>query len=418
MVYLFPCRVRRGPRNLKRSWSPGLEDRIRATSAATSAEWLNFVITSDELRRKSLLRRRKAWVAPYARPIRAAMVGIPEQPWGRKDARVIRPRHLLSFMGAASAALAFSPACLAGTSVRAHASKSHKLTKHEKAVARRQLRRALKRNPQAVLRSGFLKKAQAVDLTLPLTLRLRRSGQGAIDDQLGIEWNSDTFAWPMGFAELQPAPGDPAPGGVIPLDGTSSLEAEFGNDTSGYAGPGVVETLTGGKVAFDSGPITPAIAVSDYSVTASDNVPRCNAPTVQVSNVVFATGRTTQSLLHLFGGTARVTLRVHAGTTTQVAATDCLGGFGSTNNVHAPADADPLVPVSFDATFKISPSITTDGRLRLGVLTVPAGSSQPTTFARMTMCVDESVACTTAAFPARLKVIQMNAEVLVGDYYA
>jgi hypothetical protein len=34
------------------------------------------------------------------------------------------------------------------------------------------------------------------------------------------------------------------------------------------------------------------------------------------------------------------------------------------------------------------------------------------------MCVDDAAPCTTQAFPARLKVIQLNAEVLVGDYYA
>jgi hypothetical protein len=337
---------------------------------------------------------------------------------GRKDARVIRHLKLFFVMGAAVAALVFSPAASAGASSPAHKQRSHKLTKHQKAVARRQLRRALKRNPQAVLRSDFIKKAQAVDLTLPLTLRLRRSGQGPIDDELGVEWTSETFPWPLGFAELQPAQGDPPPGGVIPLDGTSSLEAEFGNDVSGYAGPGVVETVAGGKVAFDSGPIGPAIPVSDYAQTPGDNVPLCHAPTIQISNVVFGTGRATQSLLHLFGGTARVTLHVQAGTTTQVVPPDCSGGFGTVDNLHAPSAADPIVPISFDATFKISPAVTADGRLRLGVLTVPAGSQQPTTFARITMCVDNAANCTTRAFPSRLKVLQLNAEVLVGDYYA
>jgi hypothetical protein len=334
------------------------------------------------------------------------------------DARVINRRHLFSLLGAVLAALVFSLGVSAPGAAARQQAKPHKLTKHQKAVARRQLRRALKRNPQAVLRSGFLKKAQAVDLTLPLTLRLRRSGQGPIDDELGVEWNSQTFPWPVGFAELQPAQGDPPPGGVIPLDGTSSLEAEFGNDVSGYAGPGVVETTTGGKVAFDSGLIGPAILVSDYAQSATDNVPLCHAPTIQISNVVFGTGRATQSLLHLFGGTARVTLHVQAGTTTQVAPPDCSGGFGATNNVHAPSTSDPIVPISFDATFKISPAVTADGKLRLGVLTVPAGSQQPTTFARITMCVDEAATCTTRAFPSRLKVLQLNAEVLVGDYYA
>jgi hypothetical protein len=178
--------------------------------------------------------------------------------------------------------------------------------------------------------------------------------------------------------------------------------------------PGVVETLTGGKVAFDSGAIAPAIAVSDYATAPTNNVPLCHAPTIQLSNVTFATGRPTQSLLHLFGGSARVTLHVVVGTTTQVAPPAC-GAFDAVDNVYAPDAASPIVPISFDSTFKISPSVTADGKLRLGILSVASGSVQPTTFARITMCVDEASPCTTKAFPARLKVLQMQAEVLVGD---
>jgi hypothetical protein len=122
--------------------------------------------------------------------------------------------------------------------------------------------------------------------------------------------------------------------------------------------------------------------------------------------------------LHLFGGTARVTLHVVAGTTTEVAPTDCSLGFGTVANVYAAQSSGPIVPITFDATFKISPGITADGKLRLGIMSVPAGSVQPTTFARLTMCVDESSPCTTKAFPARLKVLQMESEVLVGDVSA
>lgn len=307
---------------------------------------------------------------------------------------------------------------MAGAAAHVSKHKVHKLTKHQKAVMRQRLRRALRRNPTAVLKHDFLKKAQAADLNLPLTLRLARSGQGPIDDELAVTWTSDTFPWPAGFAELQPAPDNTPPGGVIPLDGTSSLEAEFGNDTSGYVSPGVVETLTGGKVAFDSGLIAPAIPVSDYATAPDNNVPLCNAPRIQLSNVAFTTGRATQSLLHLFGGTARVTLHVLAGTTTQVAPTDCSAGFGTTSNVYAPQANGPIVPITFDATFKISPSVTADGKLRLGILSVPAGSTQPTTFARLTMCVDEASPCTPKVFPARLKLLQMESEVLVGDIAA
>jgi hypothetical protein len=172
-------------------------------------------------------------------------------------------------------------------------------------------------------------------------------------------------------------------------------------------------------VSLKSGLLSPAIAVSDYATAVDNNVPLCHAPTIQLSNVTFATGRPTQSLLHLFGGTARVTLHVHAGTTTQVVSpTDCSSGYGTTDNVYEPADGDPVIPISFDATFKISPSVTADGKLRLGILTVPAGSTQPSTFARITMCVNDATTCDTRAFPSRLKVLQLNAEVLVGDIFA
>lgn len=340
---------------------------------------------------------------------------------------MINRRHLFSLLGAVFTALALSVAPVAaGAASAAVKHKSHQLTKRQKTVLRRQLQRALKRNPATALRGDFLRKAQAADLNLPLTLRLKRSGVGPIDDELGVTWTSETFPWPTGFAELAPAPDNTPPGGVIPLDGTSSMEAEFGNDTSGYVAPGVVETLTGGKVAFDSGPIAPAIAVSDYSTASTNNVPLCNAPTVQLSNVTFSTGRATQSLLHLFGGTARVTLHVVVGTTTQVVPKDadpptaatCANPFSATSNTYVAGSSSPIVPITFDATFKISPSVTADGRLRLGILSVPAGSTQPDTFARLTMCVDEANPCTTKAFPSRLKVLQMEAEVLVGDIAA
>src|SRR5438034_4423400 len=144
---------------------------------------------------------------------------------GRKDARVILRRHFFSLLGAAIAALVLSLGASAPGAAARQQPKPHKLTKHQKAALRRQLRRALKRNPAVALRRDFLKKAQVADLNLPLTLRLARSGQGPTDDQLGVTWTSETFPWPAGFAELDPAPDNTPPGGVIPLDGTSSLEA-------------------------------------------------------------------------------------------------------------------------------------------------------------------------------------------------
>ena len=409
MVYLFPCRVRRGPCNLKGAGFRGKAQRIRATLIPTSVEGLNFVVRSDELRRKSPLRCRNGRVTPYAGPLPAAMVGIPEQP-GRRDARVIEQRHLLSLLGAASAALVLSLGALAPTAGAARtAAKPHKLTNHQKAVARRQLRRALKRNPNGVLGRNFLKKAQLVDLTLPLTLRLRRSGAGLIDDELGVEWSSQTFPWPNGFAELA----NRLAATLRPAASSRWTERRRWRPSSATTcratrGRASSRPSAGGKVAFDSGPIGTAIAVSDYAPTASDNIPLCNAPTVQVSNVVFGTGRATQSVLHLFGGTARVTFARPGGDHNRWFRRRARAGLGPRTTCTFRQRPDPIVPISFDATFKISPAVTTDGKLRLGVLTVRAGSAQPTTFARITMCVDEAATCSTRAFPARLKVLRMT----------
>jgi hypothetical protein len=336
-----------------------------------------------------------------------------------------RSRHLFSLLGAAFAALVLSVgATCTGTTAQARAAKPHKLTKHQKTVARRQLRQALKKNPRGVLRRDFLKKAQAVDLNLPLTLRLRRSNLDPIDDELSIEWSDTSFEWPGGFAPLSPATNtDPPVGGVVPLDGTTSVEAEFGNDVGGYAGPGVVETLTGAKVDITSGaaPLAiPVTAASENPLDPHNHVAACNAPVVQLRKIQLDFRNSTQSLLHLFGGTARVTLHVQVGTTSGVLpAGDCSGNFSNAgDNAHPSLGSDPLVPIVFDPTFRISPGITADGNMRLGVLTVAATSAQPDTFARLSMCVDPtplSGLCHTEAFPARLRLLRMNAEVLLGD---
>jgi hypothetical protein len=359
------------------------------------------------------------WVAAYAEPVRGAIVGIPEQLRAQGRARVIRRRHLLSLMGAALAALALSAACVAGASTRPHAAnKPHKLNAHEKAALRRQLRRALHRDPRAVFGKAFLKKAQAADLSLPLTLRLRRSDQGPVDDALAVEWDASTWAWPgTPFVQVLPAAGGPNPGGVVPIDGRASMEAQFGNDTTGYGGAGVVETVNGQKLAFVSGTLSSPIPVSGLD-TCSD----ATRPAVELIRMDLLTGQGTHGLLSLFGGVARVSLHVRLSTTTLALAADCSGAFGDLppgtyDQPSADPPSDPVVPISFDAAFRISPAIDADGRLRLGVLTLPTTITQPTTFALISTCVQQAVSgpCSVVRFPARLAMRDLNAEILLGD---
>ena len=344
----------------------------------------------------------------------------------RKDAqRLTGRRHLNPVLGAALAALVLCPGAFAtGATAKAGKHRVHPLTRHQKVVARRKLQHLIRRNPGAVLR-GFLKKAQAIDLSLPLTLRLRRSDQGPIDDALAVVWDSSTWGWPGDFVQLQPATvGDAPPGGLVPLDGRTSVEAQFGGDVSGYGQPGVVETTNGRRLLFSSQiaspiPVTSLPACHDPS---SPSVQDPTIPAVRLTRMDLVTGEGTNGLLSLFGGTARVSLHVRLATTTQSLAGDCSGSFGELPageyaQAATPPSGDPIVPISFDATFRVSPAIDADGKLRFGVLSLPAGATQPTTFARVSTCIQQAATgpCTVVRFPARLAMSQLNAEVLLGD---
>src|SRR3954447_5919685 len=55
---------------------------------------------------------------------------------------------------------------------------SAKLSKHQKAHIRKQLKRAIKKNPKLIRSKHFIKKASLVDFTLPVTIKLRGTGAG------------------------------------------------------------------------------------------------------------------------------------------------------------------------------------------------------------------------------------------------
>jgi hypothetical protein len=311
------------------------------------------------------------------------------------------------------------------TAATAHPGHRDKLSRKQKSAVRHRLQRLIRARPGTILSKGFLKKAQTVDLTLPLTLRLRRSGQGPFDDLLAVVWDSSTWAWPSTFLQLEPpAEGDPPPGGLVPLDGRATVDAQFGNDVSGYGAPGVVETTNGRRLAFSSQIASP-IPVTSLASCQSPSAPGITAPTisaVQLTRMDLVAGEGTSGLLSLFGGTARVSLHVRLATTTQSLASDCTGMFGDLppgeyNQSPTPAADDPIVPISFDAKFRVSPAIDADGQVRFGVLTLPGDVVQPTTFARVSTCIRQTVSppCTVSRFPARLSVSQLSAEVILGD---
>jgi hypothetical protein len=341
---------------------------------------------------------------------------------------VISKRHSERLLGAVFTALVVCLGALAAPAPSLAAKHGRKLSKRERIIEGRKLQREIRGNPQAILKSGFLKKAQAVDLSLPLTLRLNRPGLPPGDDSLAVVWDSSTWAWPEGYTQLQPAsPTDPLPGGAVPLDGRASVEAEFGNDVSGYGSLGVVETTNGRWLQFVSGDLTSPIPVTGLPTCRSQAAPLPSDPTdstmpaVRLTRMDLVAGEGTSGLLNLFGGTARVSLHVRLATTTEALDSNCSGTFGELGQGNyeqgsPPPSGDPIVPISFDARFRISPAVDSDGKIRLGILSLPAGVTQPTTFARISTCIQqESPGCTVVRFPARLAISQLNAEILVGD---
>ena len=79
-----------------------------------------------------------------------------------------------------------------------------------------------------------------------------------------------------------------------------------------------------------------------------------------------------------------------------------------------PANSNSLpLTLSFDGEFKISPALTSDGRMRLGVIRVTDPSAQRSNFGKLQACTGVAD-CEQMTYPLRLKVRSFTADVLVG----
>jgi hypothetical protein len=78
----------------------------------------------------------------------------------------------------------------------------------------------------------------------------------------------------------------------------------------------------------------------------------------------------------------------------------------------------PPMPLRFSGKFAISPSVTADGKLRFGKITIDDSvTPQLTTFAFVRSCTGPLGNCDPKSFPARLKLKKLTAEVLLGDVF-
>jgi hypothetical protein len=265
----------------------------------------------------------------------------------------------------------------------------------------KQLRRAFVKKPRLALDKSFLRRAQAAGAVLPFTIRLRRPYEGGPgDDVVQFSWDAGATPWPL--AGTMPAA--PATSG---LTGALTYAWDYGADTSGYATLGTVETAMGGGISL-TGTGFP-IAVSDPSATC------VKASALDATGVTFTSAGVRFGTVNPFSGQVNGTLNLRARVRT--AMTPCGGGTPGILPIASAGGADPPLPVAFQGTFSVSPSVSADGRVRLGLLKIAAGSPQRSTFGLIKACTDATAAdgCGLQAFPVRTKMVTLNAEVLVGD---
>lgn len=262
------------------------------------------------------------------------------------------------------------------------------------------------KRPTLTLKSNVkqrLKRAQQAGSVLPFTIRLRRSYEGGPgDDVLALAWDPAAVAWPVPGT----APALGAGGPATSLDGAFTSEWDYGADTSGYAIRGTVETREGGGVAMTGSGFP--IAVADGACTT--------VAALDATGIALTSAGARFGAVNPFSGEVSGTLSLRTAVRTR--ATGCDGAVGPTAVARAGAD-DPPLPVAFNGRLAISPSVTADGRVRIGILRIAdtALTPQRSTFGLVHACADPGAAdgCDRRAFPVRTKLRSLTAEVLAGS---
>jgi hypothetical protein len=210
------------------------------------------------------------------------------------------------------------------------------------------------------------------------------------------------LAWPR-TPDQQPPP---VADSTIPIQGSFTMEMDFGSDTSGYSTPGTIETLQGGGVTLS----TPA---SDPDGITISTLTGCGDPAVQSGPMTFSSGGATYGYVNWFTGRIFGTVKVKP-SFTPTFWTECGAG-----PLTATPPADPLtMTLAYEGSFRFSPAISADGRLRLGVMKAidTAPMLQTSVFGLLSACAPDATSgtCDPASFPQRLKVKTLTADLLLG----
>jgi hypothetical protein len=261
------------------------------------------------------------------------------------------------------------------------------------------------KRPTLTLKLSFIQRAQAADASLPFTIRLRRSYEGGPgDDVVALAWDPSAVAWPLEGTGPAPAPA------TTSLDGALSYQWDFGADTSGYATLGTVETQVGAGVSMVG---------SGFPIAAPEGTACTTLQALDATGVTFTAAGARFGTVNPFSGDVSGTISLR--TTIRTRVTPCAGAdpLEPDTAIARTTAADPPLPVAFSGRFTVSPSVTADGRMRLGILRIldSAQTPQRSTFGLVHACTDPAAAdgCDRRAFPVRTRLLSMTAEVLAGD---
>jgi hypothetical protein len=268
----------------------------------------------------------------------------------------------------------------------------------------KKLRAQALKKPSLTLNSRFIHRAQAAGTVLPFTLRLRKSYEGGPgDDVVSLAWDPSATPWPL--AGTAPA-SDPA---TTNLDGALSYEWDYSADTTGYATLGTVETRIGGGVSMTG---------SGFPIATPEGSSCTTLQSLSATGMALTAAGARFGTVNPFSGEVSGTISLR--TRIRTRAVPCGGATLTPDTALATTTgADPPLPVAFTGRFSVSPTITADGRVRLGILRIADSPATPqrSTFGLVHACTDPTAAdgCARRAFPVRTRMVSLTAEVLAGD---
>jgi hypothetical protein len=325
---------------------------------------------------------------------------------------MVRKATVLALLAALVAALLVAPA-------DAHKT-SHRRTSAHKRHLQRQLLRELKRHPRLILRKHFLRRADAVNLQLPMTVRLNPLIQpgpteAPSDDTMALDLGTDPFADPAGTL---------AGAVTTTLQGKFGIVGRFDIDTSGYGTLGQLK-LDAGQVQMTADPFP----LVEPAVACGDGGPLLRTGPVAISSAPpLPAGDKRGGLLNWFTGDFSMRIYTEFDLNSQLRAS-CSDPFFWTDRIASTTNS--VIPLDMVGHFAISPTLTSDGRLRLFRLsfdnaTIPQNALpailHTCTQATATPATDpapaaacDGVSGDEAQIPMTVKLSHLTAEVLIGD---